>query len=67
MCNELKNEYGVPEYMKIKPISAWSGIPEKYIRQMIKNGEVEYFRPGRKSFYVSTKSLMSVCSGCNQR
>ena len=57
MCNEIGTEQIVPKFMT---------IPGR-IRKMVKNGEVDYFRPGSKTFYVNVESFMALCSGCNQR
>ena len=35
------------------------------LRGMIKNGEVDYFRPGNKTFYVNVDSFMALCAGRN--
>ena len=32
----------IPKYMTIKDIVAYSGIPAKWVRTWIKNGEVDY-------------------------
>lgn len=65
MCNETGTERIVPKFMTISELSEYSGIPAKCIRNMIKNGEVDYFRPGNKTFYVNVDSFMSLCAGRN--
>ena len=67
MRNEVGTERIVPKFMTISELSEYSGIPAKCIRKMVKNGEVDYFRPGSKTFYVNVESFMALCSGCNQR
>ena len=67
MCNEIGTECIVPKFMTISELSEYSGIPAKCIRKMVKSGEVDYFRPGNKTFYVSVESFMSLCTGFSQR
>ena len=66
MSEEYK-KHDLPEYLTISKLCAYSGIPATYIRKMIKNGEVDYFRPGGKTFYVNVESFMSLCAGQNLR
>lgn len=65
MRNEVGTEQIVPKFMTISELSEYSGIPSKCIRNMIKNGEVDYFRPGNKTFYVNVDSFMALCAGRN--
>ena len=67
MRNEVGTEQIVPKFMTISELSEYSGIPAKCIRKMVKSGEVDYFRPGNKTFYVNVESFMALCTGCNQR
>lgn len=67
MCNEAGTKWIVPKYMTFSELSEYSGIPIKCIRKMVKSGEVDHFRPGSKTIYVSVESFMALCSGCNQR
>ena len=67
MRNEVGTEQIVPTFMTIPELPIYSGIPAKCIRKMVKSGEVDYFRPGNKTFYVSVESFMALCTGCNQR
>ena len=67
MCNETGTARIVPKFMTIYELSEYSGIPAKCIRKMVKSGEVDYFRPGSKTFYVNVESFMALCTGCNQR
>lgn len=55
MCNEIGTEQIVPKFMTIPELSKYSGISTGRIRKMVKNGEVDYFRPGSKTF-VTVKS-----------
>lgn len=65
MCNDNGIEKVVPKFMTISELAIYSGIPSKCIRNMIKNGEVDYFRPGNKTFYVNVDSFMALCAGRN--
>lgn len=65
MCNDNGIEKIVPKFMTISELTIYSGIPSKCIRNMIKNGEVDYFRPGNKTFYVNVDSFMDLCAGRN--
>lgn len=65
MCNEIGTEQIVPKFMTIPDLSKYSGISTGRIRKMVKNGEVDYFRPGSKTFYVNVDSFMALCAGRN--
>ena len=65
MRNEVWTEQIVPKFMTISELAIYSGIPSKCIRNMVKNGEVDYFRPGNKTFYVNVDSFMDLCAGRN--
>lgn len=65
MCNEIGTKPNVPKFMTISELSSYSGIPIGLIRKMVKSGEVDYFRPGNKTFYVNVESFLTLCSSCN--
>ena len=67
MCNEIETEQNDPKFMTIPELAAYSGLPARCIRNMVKNGEVDSFRPGSKTFYVNVESFMTVCSGRNSK
>lgn len=67
MCNEIETKQIVPKFMTISELAVYSGIPAKSIRKMVNNGEVDYFRPGNKTFYVNVESFMALCAGRNLR
>lgn len=67
MCNEIGTEQIVPKFMTISELAAYSGLPARCIRNMVKNGEVDSFRPGSKTFYVNVESFMAVCTGRNPK
>lgn len=49
----------LPEYLTVSKLHAYSGIPTAYIRRMIRDGEVEYCKPGAKTIFVKTDSFFS--------
>ena len=67
MCNEIGTEQNVPKFMTIPELAANSGLSARCIRNMVKNGEVDSFRPGSKTFYVNVESFMAVCAGRNPK
>ena len=54
-----RDKRDLPEYLTITKLHAYSGIPTAYIRRMIRDGEVEYCKPGAKTFFVKTDSFFS--------
>lgn len=67
MYKEISPDQTVPKFMTISELAVYSGIPANCIRSMVKNGEVDYFRPGNKTFYVNVESFMALCAGRNLR
>lgn len=67
MYKEISPEQTVPKFMTISELAVYSGIPAKAIRKMVNSGEVDYFRPGNKTFYVNVESFMALCAGRNLR
>lgn len=67
MYKEISPDQTVSKFMTISELAVYSGIPAKAIRKMVKNGEVDYFRPGNKTFYVNVESFMTLCAGRNLR
>ena len=63
MCKEKEIDQITPEYLPISKLEARFGIPSHYIRKMIKFGEVEYCKPGNKTFYVNLKSFKRALQG----
>mgnify|MGYP003189770204 FL=1 len=64
MCNKVGTENIVPRYRTITELAKESGIPAWVIRQMIKDGDVEYCRPG-KTYYVNGESFYSYLKRMN--
>lgn len=64
---DYKHEQITPAYMTIPKLAEYSGLPARCIRDMVKNGEVDSFRPGSKTFYVNVESFMAVCAGRNPK
>ena len=58
MCNKVGTESIVPRYRTVTELAKESGIPAWSIRQILKDGEIEYCKPG-KTFYVNCKSFYS--------
>lgn len=58
----MREEIGkrdLPEYLTVAKLHEVSGIPAAYIRRMIKDGDVEYCKPGNKTIFVNTASFFS--------
>lgn len=64
MCNKVGTENIVPRYRTITELAKESGIPAWVIRRMIKDGEVEYCKPG-KTYHVDSESFYSCLKRMN--
>ena len=67
MCNEIETKQIVPKFMTISELAAYTGLPIRCIRNMVNNGEIDSFRPGSRTIYVSVESFMAVCAGRNPK
>ena len=58
MCDKVGSESIVPRYRTVTELAKESGIPAWNIRQMLKDGGIEYCKPG-KTYYVNGESFYS--------